>query len=292
MIQAPMVRVRATITNVRVESLGGLPHQPIVAQRVCIGAAVASRVRREASAAPRRITQEAASAISMPTTPKTLAQRVDSSNPVARPSTAMSGRAAPPRGAPARQLSRLQRLDHALGIHPRAAKQVPLLAARNRLDLAKAVQVPDLGGDVPDVGDDEVSRDELDKPADHRPQRARARRCARSLVPMPGQGLERLDGVSVRLGKQVQGEQAGGSTRSPGASRARAGSSPRSHRGTWLSRRRYPRAASAARSGCRSPRGALPAPAPRLRSRIGHPPRLTHDNASTSRWKNRRPVGS
>jgi hypothetical protein len=32
-----MVKVMETITNVRVEFFGGLPHQPIVVQRVCIG---------------------------------------------------------------------------------------------------------------------------------------------------------------------------------------------------------------------------------------------------------------
>jgi hypothetical protein len=57
---------------------------------------------------------------------------------------------------------------------------------------------------------------------------------------------------------------------------------PRLHRGSSRSPRRFPPAASAARSGCRSLRATLPAPAPQLRSRIGRPPRL-HDYASGGR---------
>ncbi len=66
MIQQPTVRPTEMRTNVRVESFGGLPHQPIAFQSACIGPRVASRIRREASAAPRRITQDAASAIEHP----------------------------------------------------------------------------------------------------------------------------------------------------------------------------------------------------------------------------------
>ena len=67
------------------------PHHPIVSQSARAGPLVARRIRRDASAAPRMIVQDAASATSIPTTPITVPHSVLSSSPVARPSEARSG---------------------------------------------------------------------------------------------------------------------------------------------------------------------------------------------------------
>jgi hypothetical protein len=99
MIQQPRVSPTEMSTNVRVSSLGGLPHQPIVSQRVFTGPLVARRIRRDASAAPRRMNHEARSAMSIPTTPTAVATVVLLSQPVARPSAATTGSASAKRNA-------------------------------------------------------------------------------------------------------------------------------------------------------------------------------------------------
>ena len=70
--------------------------QPIDCHSSRIGICVASRMRREASAAARRIVHDAASAISVPATPTTSAQRSLLEQPLARPTVARIETAAPP----------------------------------------------------------------------------------------------------------------------------------------------------------------------------------------------------
>ena len=207
-IQQPSVRPTETMTNVRVESFGGLPHQPIVFQSVCSGARVASRMRLEASAAPRRITQDAASATSVPTTPMIGANEraLEQARDASERGEDRERRAAQEEGRQ-RQLSRLERVDHPVGIQPRAVQLAALGAPGKRLDLPEAVEVPELGRDVPNVRHDEVARDELDAPADRRTKWARALAGARSVVAVPGERLERLDHVPVRLREQIRASQ-------------------------------------------------------------------------------------
>ena len=165
-----------TNTNVRVWPFGGCPHQPIVSQRAWAGPLVASRIRREASAAPRMIVHDAASASEHP-------GDADHGSPERALEQA---RRAPERGEKRdaeagddehghAELPRAERVDHPLGVQARAAEQDALARLRLRLDLAEPVEVADTGRDVADVRDDEVSRDELDAPADDEPERATLR---------------------------------------------------------------------------------------------------------------------
>jgi hypothetical protein len=158
-------------TNVRVESFGGLPAQPMVFQRARSGARVASRMRREAIAAPRRIHPRRG-------------ERDEHSRDAddGRPKRALEeSRDASERGEDRqrraahyecrqRQLSGLQGIDHSFGIEARPPQHEALLTARQGLDLAEAVEVPEPGREVPNVRHDEVAGDELDAPADCGPQ--------------------------------------------------------------------------------------------------------------------------
>ena len=121
-------------------------------------------------------------------------------------------------------------------------------------------------GDLLDVGDDEVARDQLHEPADDEPERAEARARLRAVEAAP-EALQRLDRPTV-VGVEAVWRASTTGGPAPPASRARAATRRRARRGRSRLRRRRRTAGGVARADCRTPRRAACCPARARRKRL------------------------